>query len=140
MENTIQFELVSPEEKLVSEPVHMAVIPGTEGEMGVGAQHASFVVSLKPGVVKLYKEGLSEDPRRIFIAGGFADVTGENCTVLAEQAVNVDELDASAIEHQIADLNEDLGMAVETTDKLRILRKLELAKAQLGAATGQIVA
>lgn len=130
---TIQFELVSPEEKLVSEPVYMAVIPGSEGEMGVGAQHSSFVVSLKPGVVKLYKEGLSENPRKIFIAGGFADVTGENCTVLAEQAVNVDDLDADALKTQMADLAEDLNTAVEATDKLRIQRKLNMVRAQIDA-------
>lgn len=130
---TIEFELVSPEEKLVSEAVHMAVIPGTEGEMGVGAQHASFVVALKPGVVKLYKKGLSDDPRKIFIAGGFADVTGENCTVLAEQAVNLDDLDQKELESRAADLTEDLGLAAEETDKMRIQRKLDLVRAQLRA-------
>lgn len=130
---TIQFELVSPEEKLVSEPVHMAVIPGTEGEMGVGAQHSSFVVSLQPGVVRLYKENLNEAPRKIFIAGGFADVTGENCTVLAEQAVNVDDLVFADLELQLKDLTEDLSMAVEETDKMRITRKLDLVRAQLAA-------
>ena len=51
MSELLQFELVSPEEKLVSEPVRLAVIPGEAGEMGVGANHASIVASLKPGVV-----------------------------------------------------------------------------------------
>ena len=83
----IQFELVSPEEKLVSEPVAMAVIPGDEGEFGVLVGHSALVASLKPGVVELSVDG--QDNRRIFIASGFADVTPEQCTILAEEAVNV---------------------------------------------------
>ncbi len=136
MSEQIHFELVSPEEKLVSEPVKMAVIPGSEGEMGVGAGHSSFVVSLKPGVVKLIvKEG--DEPRNIFIAGGFADVTGESCVVLAEGAVNVNELDQKSVEQEIKDLNEDLGLAEEALDKARVQKKLRLAKAKLSAVTGK---
>ncbi len=135
----INFELVSPEEKLISEPVEHAVLPGTEGEMGVGAGHASFVVALKPGVVQIFsgKEG-DDEPRRIFIAGGFADVTGESCTVLAEEAVNVNEIDQAELERQIADLNDDLGMAVEAVDKARIVKRIALAKSKLEAVTGEI--
>ena len=132
-QKTIEFELVSPEEKLVSEPVALAVIPGEEGVMGVGADHASFVVALQPGVVKLYKDSMNDEPRSIFIAGGFADVTGQLCTVLAEQAVNVDDLNEEEIKTQISDLEEDLGLAEEEMDKIRIGRNLNLAKAKLTA-------
>ena len=135
---TINFELVSPEEKLVSEPVRMAVIPGVEGELGVGPGHASFVVALKPGVVQLFKEG-SNDAQRIFIAGGFADVTGESCIVLAEEAVNVNQLDQSEIEQQLKDLAEDLGIAKDKIEKSRVEKKITLAKARLQAVTGKLV-
>ena len=140
-QTTIQFELVSPEEKLVSEPVKMAVIPGEEGEFGVLAGHASLVASLRPGVVELYAEGEDADapPRKIFIAGGFADVTAEACTVLAEEAVSVNDIDQAAVEQQIANLNEDLGLAEEAADKARIERRLDLAKARLQAVSGQLV-
>lgn len=138
MENNIHFELVSPEEKLVSEPVNMAVIPGTEGEMGVGAGHSSFVVALKSGVVKLY-QGDDKNPREIFIAGGFADVTGQSCVVLAEEAVNVNDLDQKEIEQQLKDLNEDLGLAEGEQDKARVEKKIKLAKAKLSAVTGTLV-
>ena len=128
---TIQFELVSPERRLVSEPVAMAVIPGTEGEFGVLAGHSALVASLKPGVVELQLEG--QDSRRIFIAGGFADVTSEQCTVLAEEAVNVSELDQEALQKQASALDEDLGLAKEDTDKARIEKKLALVNAKLDA-------
>lgn len=136
--STINFELVSPEAKLMSGPVKMAVIPGEDGEMGVGAGHASFVVSLKPGVVQLFSND-NEAPRKIFITGGFADITGENCTVLAEQAMNVEVINEGATAQEIKDLNEDLAAAVEDADKVRITRKIALAKAKLSAVTGKLV-
>ena len=135
---SIHFELVSPEEKLVSEPVKMAVIPGAEGEMGVGAGHASFVVALKAGVVQLHQDGA--DVRRIFIAGGFADVTGENCTVLAEQAVNVSDLDQAAVEQELSNLNEDLDLAEDKVETARVKKKIALENAKLSAITGTLVA
>lgn len=134
---SIHFELVSPEEKLVSEPVHLAVIPGVTGEMGVGKDHASFVVALQAGVVQLFAEEGSE-ARKIFIACGFADVTGENCTVLAEQAVNVNDLDKAEIEQEIANLNEDLGRAADEAERMKAEKGLKLANAKLSAITGSI--
>lgn len=138
MSEQINFELVSPEEKLVSEPVNMAVIPGAEGELGVMAGHASFVVALKPGVVTLTK-GDGKDAQNIFIAGGFADITGENCTVLAEEAVNVDDLDKAVLEQELKNLNEDLGMAADEAAKARVRRKIALVEAKLAAQAGDII-
>ncbi len=136
---TINFELVSPEEKLIEEPVKMAVIPGTEGELGVGAGHSSFVVALKLGVVQLYKQEGDTDPQKIFIAGGFADVTGQQCTVLAEQATNVNDLDQAALEQELADLTEDLDRAADAAETLRAESAMVLVKAKLSAVTGALV-
>ena len=132
MSETIQFELVSPERRLVSEPVTMAVIPGTEGEFGVLSGHSALVASLKPGVVELQFDG--QDARRIFIAGGFADVTPEQCTVLAEEAINVADIDVAELEQQVANLNEDLAIAQEAADKARIEKRITLANTKLEAA------
>ena len=137
MAEQIHFELVSPEEKLVSEPVDMAVIPGAEGELGVMAGHSSFVVALKPGLVKLKTGGKD---RSIFIAGGFADITGEQVTVLAEQAANVDNLDKAAAQQKIANLEEDLDRADTEAAKSRIRAALELEKAKIFAITGKLPA
>ncbi|MCB9983414.1 MAG: ATP synthase F1 subunit epsilon [Rhodospirillales bacterium] len=136
---TIQFELVSPDEKLVSAPMRMAVIPGDEGEIGVLPGHSALVASLKPGVVELY-ERAGGKPRKIFIAGGFVDVSAENCTVLAEEALPVEQIDRAATEQQIADLKEDLGVAQEAHDKDRIRKRLTLAEAKLSAVTGKLAA
>jgi len=138
MTQTIAFELVSPEARLVSEPVVLANIPGEEGIFGVGANHSALVATLQTGVVELYMEGQTA-PRKIFIAGGFADVTNESCTVLAEQAVNVSDLDQATLEQALKDLSEDLGLAQEEADKARIQRKIDLTKAKLSAVTGKLV-
>lgn len=130
----IQFDLVSPEEKLISEPVRLAVMPGEEGEFGVGEGHTSLVAALKPGIVSLYREG-NEDAERIFIAGGFADVTGKLCTVLAEEAVNVNDLDADALKKDVELLNHDYGLAEEEADKMRIHAKLLIAQEKLKASS-----
>ena len=130
---TFNFELVSPERILVSEPAWQVVIPGEEGYFGVRAGHMSLIAAVRAGVVEVTKKE-GDAPERIFIAGGFADVTAKNCTILAEQAVNVNELNAGEIEKQIADLNDEIKLATEITQKTMLHKKLQLATIKLLAA------
>lgn len=131
----INFELVSPEARLLAAPVRMAVIPAVEGEMGVGAGHASFVVSLKAGVVRLFENDMADTPRRIFIAGGFADVSNENCTVLAEEAINVEAINTEAVNAEIAALQEEIRDSREPAQRTKLNTRLALAQERLRAAT-----
>ncbi len=96
MADKVQFELVSPEKLLLSEAVEMVVVPGSEGNFGVLPGHSLFISTVRPGVIDVY-EG-SEISERIFVSGGFAEVTAERCTVLADEAVPLASLDAAAIE------------------------------------------
>jgi len=105
----VEFELVSPEHVLVSEAVDMVVVPGTEGDFGVLPGHAPVMAVLRPGVVEVHDE--AGEPRRIFVASGFAEVTSERCTVLAEDSVPVADLDRAGLEQRLADAREDLGDA-----------------------------
>jgi len=131
-QQTFNFELVSPERILVSEPAWQVVIPGEEGYFGVRAGHMSLIAAIKPGVVEVYKtEGAA--PEKIFIAGGFADVTASNCTVLAEQATNVADLNAETIQQDINNLNDDLKMANDNTEKSVVQKKLDIANLKLQA-------
>ncbi len=130
---TFNFELVSPEKILASEPAWQVTIPGEEGYFGVRAGHMSLMAAIKPGVVEVIaKEG--DAPKKIFIAGGFADVTAANCTILAEQAVNVADLNAATIEQDIANLNDEIKVASDTTQKSILQKKLAMAAAKLDAA------
>lgn len=138
MTKLLNFELVSPEARLVSEPVKLAVIPGEEGVFGVGAGHSSLVATLKPGVVGLFADGqdfTKEKPkRRIFISGGFADISEAGCSILAEEAIDVANLDVAKLEQQAKNLEEDLGMAKDEIEKNRVKAKIALTVAKLAAA------
>ena len=87
MADLVEFELVSPERLVISRPVEMVVVPGTEGDFGVLPGNAPLISEVRPGVIAVFDGGQVKE--RIFVAGGFAEVTGERCTVLAEQAMPV---------------------------------------------------
>ena len=127
---TIQFDLVSPERKLISENVAMVVVPGEEGDFGVLAQHAPLVSTIRTGVLNIYQLSKQDTPIKIFIDGGFADVTGTQCTVLAEYAIKLSDIDQGELTQKIQELQGDLELAAGEDDIRRISKKLnvELAK------------
>ena len=138
MENNAEnfdFELVSPERKLMSEKAWQVTIPGWEGDFGVRAGHSSLVSSIRPGVVEIVTQQGAE-PSKIFIAGGFADVTASNCTVLAEEATMVGDLDQGEIEKEIAGLESLISSSKDEIEISRSTKQLALAKAKLTAITG----
>ncbi len=104
MAGKLQFELVSPEKLLLSEPVGMVVVPGTEGNFGVLPGHSLFISTVRTGVIDVYAEGLPTITERIFVSGGFAEVTPERCTVLADEALPLSALDRAALEAEAREL------------------------------------
>ena len=132
MAETTQFELVTPERLLLSEQVEMVVVPGSEGLFGVLPRHAPFLSTLKPGVLEVYEGGKVKE--RIFVAGGFAEVTPERLTVLAERAVLVADIDRAAVETRIKALRDDLAAAKSDTERAQIEVALDAADAELKAA------
>ena len=106
MPDRVQFELVTPERLLLSEMVEMVVIPGTEGNFGVLPGHAPLISSIRPGTIDIYQG--QAIVRRIFVVGGIAEVTPELCTVLADEATAPDELDRSAIEAELQNVQGNL--------------------------------
>ena len=105
-EEQVEFELVTPERLLVSRGVDMVVVPGEDGDFGVLPRHTPMISNVRPGVLGIYEGGkLAES---IFVAGGFAEVTAARCTVLAEQAMAVEDLDRGAAEQKLKDAREDL--------------------------------
>ncbi len=115
MADKVHFDLVSPERLVFSEAVDMVVVPGTEGDFGVLAGHAPVMAALRPGVVEVHDEG--GEPRRIFVARGFAEVTSDHCVVLAEDSAFVADLDRAGLEQRLSDAREDIEDA--TTDEER---------------------
>jgi len=130
MADRIQFELVSPERLLISQAVEMVVLPGAEGDFGALPEHAPTVAALRPGVISVFEN--NQVVERVFVAGGFAEVTPERCTVLAERALPVAELDRSGAERAIAEAREDLAEA--KTDVARAAAENEIAVGEAAIA------
>lgn len=100
----INLEIVSPEKLLLSRDVDMVVIPAAEGDMGVLEGHSPMTVLLRGGIVSLYDgERVAET---LFVGGGFAEVTTERVTVLAAEAMAVNELDRTEAEKRLRDAEE----------------------------------
>ena len=81
----LHFELVTPEKLVMSEDVHMVVVPGTEGEFGVMVGHAFVMSTLRDGELAVYRTA-GAAPEMIPVSGGFAEVSERGLTVLAESA------------------------------------------------------
>ena len=133
MAEEFSFELVSPEKLLLAEEVDMVVVPGAEGDFGVLVGHAPLISSLRPGVIDTYNGGKIAD--RIFVAGGFAEVTGERCTVLAEEAIPVKDIDSANAEERLKVAKEAISGA--DNDTLRNAAEIELTVAEAMLAAGR---
>lgn len=128
MADPFKFELVSPERLLLSGDVEHVLVPGAEGDMTVLAKHAPVLTTLRPGLLDIrLPDGKSQ---RFFIRGGFAEVNPGGLTVLAETAIDLDELEADQLAQAIQDAEEDVadlsGEAKDrATTKLEHLRQVQ---------------
>lgn len=127
MAETTQFELVSPEKLLYSEAAEMVVVPGTEGYFGVLPRHAPMISTLEPGVIDIHQNGSVAE--RIFVAGGFAEVTETRCTVLAEEAQVLKDVDTAKVETEISDLRDDLKDVKSDLERERIENRIKILEA-----------
>ena len=131
MADKVEFELVSPERLLVSQGVDMVVVPGEEGDFGVLPGHALFLSGVRPGVIEIYDGDKISD--RIFVAGGFAEVTRKRCTVLAEEAVNLAEVERTTVEARIRDNEQAISIASPDEDVSSYRIDLGIGRALLEA-------
>jgi F-type H+-transporting ATPase subunit epsilon len=106
MAEAFRFELVSPERLLVSEQVESVIIPGAEGEMTVLANHAPVMTTVKAGVVTV--KPVSDPEERYVVFGGFADILPSGCTLLAQSAVAVGDIDRADLARRIQEAREDV--------------------------------
>jgi F-type H+-transporting ATPase subunit epsilon len=108
MAEPFQFELVSPERLLMSDAVDQVVVPGSEGYFTVLKGHAPMMSTMRPGVLEVAQGGGTV---RIFVRGGFADVSTGGLTVLAEQAIPLDNLDDAVLAQEVRNAEEDVADA-----------------------------
>jgi F-type H+-transporting ATPase subunit epsilon len=134
MADSFNFELVSPERLLLSGSVREVVIPATEGEMTVMANHAPTMTTIKPGVLTVkFADGKTD---RYVVFGGFADILPTGCTLLAESAIHVDEFNKEDIDRRIEAARAELASASSDEHKFGI----EYYMAQLTTLHGAVLA
>ena len=131
MADTVEFELVSPAKLLKSEPVEMVVVPGAEGDLGVLPGHSALIATVRPGVIDIHEGGSVKE--RIFVAGGFCEISPERCTVLAEEAIEISAIDKVAAQKRL----EDATLAWKNADdanKAKAEAERRIAEAMVAAA------
>jgi F-type H+-transporting ATPase subunit epsilon len=122
MTDKLHFSLVSPEKELFSGDVDSVTVPGSEGDFGVYPLHMPVMTTIRPGAISVM-EGTNE--RRIYILGGFADVTAEGLTILAEEAVELADIDPAKLAQDITDVEEDVRDADTDEKKANAQEKLD---------------
>jgi len=133
MADSFNFELVSPERLLMSATVSEVVIPGMDGEMTVMAHHAPTMTTIKPGVVTVKTtDGATE---RYVVFGGFADIVPDGCTLLAESAVAVADIDRDDLARRLQNAREDFNDATSDAGKQKAQQYLD----QLTTLNGAIL-
>lgn len=139
MSDSIHFELVSPERLLMDIDAASIVVPGSEGDFTVLPGHAPVMSTIRPGVVEVIAaEGTggaeAEKSTRLFVRGGFAEVTSEGLVILAEEAISLAEVSREELDQKVINAREDLEDA-KSDEEIRLAtealaRLTELADAK----------
>jgi F-type H+-transporting ATPase subunit epsilon len=130
----LDLEIVSPEKLLLSRPVDMVVIPAAEGEIGVLPQHAPMIVMLRGGTIRLYENSQVVD--RLFVTGGFAEITTTRVTVLATEATPIASVSRAEGEARLVAAQAAYDQADKTDVAAldTIMDRLQSARAMIEAA------
>lgn len=131
MANTMQFDLVSPERRLASFEATEVQIPGADGDLTAMADHAPVITALRPGVLVVKA---TDGDHSFAVTGGFAEITPEGASILAERAMALSDVTAGDLDGLISDATSAAasseGDAKDAADKL--VADLQSLKAAAG--------
>jgi F-type H+-transporting ATPase subunit epsilon len=122
----VVFRLVMPERELLSTEADMVVVPGSEGDFGVLHGHAPLISTVRPGVLEVFQGNKAE--QRFLVAGGFAEVTPERCTVLADEAMPFETATAEQLADRERLAQQDVTDAATDSEKAAAEKALTVAK------------
>lgn len=134
MESTLQLEIVTPDKVVVSQSVDYIGVPGVEGEFGVLPNHIPMLSALAVGPL-YFRTG--NETEYVFISGGFAEVSGNKVTILAESAELRKDIDITRAEAARKRAEERLTAQTDTVDATRAHAALQRAVERLRVATLQ---
>lgn len=118
----LHFELVSPEKLVFSGEVNQVDVPGAEGDFGVLEHHAPMVATLRPGILTVHGPG---GEQKIVVLGGFAEVSADGLTVLADLAESVADLDRKVLTTRISELEERIKQTEPGSELDRLVTRLD---------------
>jgi F-type H+-transporting ATPase subunit epsilon len=132
MADTFQFEIVTPAEPMLSQQAELVIIPGAAGDFGVMPGHAPMLSTLRPGTIEIRDRSL-KILDQFFIEGGFAEVTAERCTVLAEEALPVKEITRDEAETRLKRAHDALMVSSTLGVRTVAERDVHAAEAMMAA-------
>jgi F-type H+-transporting ATPase subunit epsilon len=122
----VSFRLVMPEREVLATEADMVVVPGSEGDFGVLHGHAPLISTVRPGVLEVFQGSKAE--QRFLVVGGFAEVTPERCTVLADEAVPFEEVTPEQLADRERAAERDLSDAATDAEKAAAEKAVAVAK------------
>jgi len=134
-EHRFEVEVLTPEGEVFNGEVRQVSTRTGVGEIGILANHAPLLASLRPAELRLF-EGDGE-PRRYAQAHGWLQVFGNRARLLVEEAIPPEDLDAAALKEQLADAEQRLAEAEEHSGmRARAAKDRDRAEAFLAIAQG----
>ncbi len=125
---TLKLEIVTPEEKIYSEDVDMVTLPGTEGELGVYPKHVPVLTTLKPGELRVVKDGRET---AMAVGEGFVEIKADGVSVLTDMALEPEKIDIAAAEKAVASAQAAMKEDHTVEEVAAIQASLQKALAQL---------
>jgi F-type H+-transporting ATPase subunit epsilon len=127
MAENLQLELVTPERRVLDEPVELVTVPGLNGEMGILPGHTPLISQLRTGILSYVQEGKTS---QLHVSGGFVEVRDDHVSVLAEIAERPEEIDVANARSARERLEKQLTAWTGSEDDLEIART-ELARSEV---------
>ena len=131
MSDTLHFEIVSPERLLKDAQAAMVVVPGADGDFTALPQHAPMMSTIRPGVIEIY-ESENGEPEKFFLKGGLAQINPEGLTILAEEVLQLDAVDADALMTDIAATQKAAHDAQDDVERVAAEKELAWMTALVG--------
>ncbi|HXF77241.1 MAG TPA: F0F1 ATP synthase subunit epsilon [Usitatibacter sp.] len=131
MAKTLQVDIVSAEQQIFSGPADMVIAPGEGGELGILPEHMPLLTRVKPGTVRIRKEGAEEEV--IYVSGGMMEVQPDRVTILADTSVRAHDLDEAKAMEAMRQAKEALENKSGAVDFAKAQAELAQSIAQLAA-------
>jgi F-type H+-transporting ATPase subunit epsilon len=129
---TLNVEIVTPIAACYSKNVHMVVVPGSKGELGILSGHVSMIVGLSPGVVLSYNEDM-EIMDKVFITNGFVEITPESASIIVEEAGYLKDYNLKDANERLARLKDDLSLCKNEEEAKIINKNIQISEALIRA-------